>query len=99
MNVVEMVMVAVGVLWYCKSARAGRGAEVLLFASVVMTFSKTVLFMAKEGLGGWSHVKQTSMMDFVTLWVLPNGAWILFPGIMMLQWGAALASPERLKSD
>ena len=30
---------------------------------------------------------------------LTYGAWILFPGIMMLQWGAALASPERLKSD
>jgi len=57
-------------------------AVVIALSAALMTLSKTVLYALREWLSGWKGVKQNDLNRLVTLWILPNGMWLVFPAYM-----------------
>ncbi|KAF7556844.1 hypothetical protein G7Z17_g1113 [Cylindrodendrum hubeiense] len=100
LNVVETVMylVYVWLFWSrAESATPGarrslsgrRGALAVLigFSAAVMTLSKTALYVAHEYFAGFSNVGHNTTFDLITLWILPNGPWLVFSAYMVWSQG------------
>jgi len=97
LNVVEVIMQ----LWFLKLRQHPRKQNMALlvgFTVSVMTLSKTLLYWLQEYFSGYVHflvlltfryaeVGHNSLERLILLWVIPNGAWILFPSILVAQFG------------
>ncbi|KAK3504785.1 hypothetical protein B0T13DRAFT_507375 [Neurospora crassa] len=96
MNAVETVMYLVyawGVLGGGNGKGEGRrGATVLLvgFSAAVMTLSKTVLYWLNEYYSGFDNIGHNSTFDLILLWIIPNGAWLVFPSVMIYTLGSEI---------
>ncbi len=79
MNIVE-----IGFNLYALVLRASgnqrKGAAVALFVSAC-TFSKTLLYHIMEVSCNFCNTKQNDVRTLVALYLIPNGIWILVPGI------------------
>ncbi|ODN76401.1 uroporphyrinogen-III C-methyltransferase [Cryptococcus wingfieldii CBS 7118] len=62
------------------------------FASALMTWSKTVLYILQEYLCGWCNVGHNDRWTFWCMWVIPNCSWIVFPGLITLALGSHILS-------
>lgn len=59
------------------------GMAVLVgFALSVMTVSKTILYQLNEYFSGFENVGHNDTGSLILLWIIPNGAWIVFPSYM-----------------
>ncbi|KAK3950788.1 hypothetical protein QBC32DRAFT_216516 [Pseudoneurospora amorphoporcata] len=69
-----------------------KGATVLLvgFAAAVMTLSKTVLYWLNEYYSGFDNIGHNSTFDLILLWIIPNGAWLVFPSVMIFTLGSEI---------
>ncbi|KAM0199108.1 hypothetical protein ACHAPA_003710 [Fusarium lateritium] len=87
------------------SGRDGALAVVIGFSAAVMTLSKTVLYWANEYYSGFDNIAHNTPFDIFTLWVLPNGCWIILPAYMIWVFGKeildglTLASGEPVKKS
>jgi hypothetical protein len=70
-------------LWALYAALGQRGAALLALISCAMTASKTVLYLAQDGLSGWKHSAHNSPSDFWLLYILPSSLWIVFPTLIV----------------
>ncbi|KZO92352.1 hypothetical protein CALVIDRAFT_308597 [Calocera viscosa TUFC12733] len=70
-------------------------APLIGFTGVVMTFSKTVLYWAQEYYCGYCKIGHNTAKDIIVLWVIPNGAWLLVPGIIIGVLGTDIATSLR----
>ncbi|KAH6838636.1 hypothetical protein B0I37DRAFT_419568 [Chaetomium sp. MPI-CAGE-AT-0009] len=97
MNLAETLLYLVYLgLWYAygrapapgaRRAVAGRGgalAVLLGFSAAVMTVSKTVLYWLLEYCSGFDNIGQNDTWTLVFLWIIPNGAWIIVPLVVMI---------------
>ncbi|KAK3391833.1 hypothetical protein B0T20DRAFT_456246 [Sordaria brevicollis] len=99
MNAVETGMYLV-YAWGVLSSKGGKGdggegrkgAMVVLvgFAAAVMTLSKTVLYWLNEYYSGFDNIGHNSTFDLILLWIIPNGAWLVFPSIMIYTLGSEI---------
>ncbi|TYJ51884.1 uroporphyrinogen-III C-methyltransferase [Cryptococcus floricola] len=71
------------------------------FASALMTWSKTVLYILQEYLCGWCNVGHNDRWTFWFMWIIPNASlshlhllcsWIVFPGLATLALGSHILS-------
>jgi hypothetical protein len=65
----------------------------------IMTLSKTVLYWLQEYFSGYhpgagddelsrfAEVGHNSLDRLILLWIIPNGVWIVLPGILVWQFG------------
>ncbi|KAK3302776.1 uncharacterized protein B0T15DRAFT_543915 [Chaetomium strumarium] len=88
------------------SGKAGGVAVVLGFSAAVMTVSKTVLYWLNEYFSDFDNIGHNKLWDLVFLWIIPNGAWLVFPSILMIYdmgveivEGLSRASPQTVKMD
>ncbi|KAK7403467.1 hypothetical protein QQX98_010745 [Neonectria punicea] len=87
-----------------KNARSSlggrRGALAVLvgFSAAVMTLSKTVLYFAHEYYSGYHNIGHNTARDLFTLWVLPNGPWIIVPAYMVYALGGNILDGLALAS-
>lgn len=60
------------------------GAVVLLFATLVTTVAKTVLYVLNEHYSGWKHVRHNfeDPLRLIGLWIVPNSPWIFVPAVL-----------------
>ncbi|KAG6334855.1 hypothetical protein ID866_4231 [Astraeus odoratus] len=74
-------------------------APLIGFAGALMTLSKTVLYWAQEYFCGFCATGHNDLATWLVYWILPNGLWILFPGMVVYTLGkdiaATLAVAER----
>ena len=72
----------------------------LAFTVSVMTFWKTVLYIAMfyELAGGRDFRKGNTLLEEVFLVLIPNGIWLLLPGLCMLQLWPDILPPLRQKT-
>ena len=64
------------------------------FAVSTMTFWKTVIYMIQyfEFCGGGHLVQHLNWQQYLGLFMLPNGIWLVFPFYFMLNYGKKLNS-------
>jgi len=87
-SLLNLIETALNVYYvYLANVLGSPAAPVVGFAAVVMTFSKTVLYWAQEYFCGWCSIGHNNMADLLLMWILPNGLWILFPGLIMWKFG------------
>ena len=69
-------------------------ATLLFWATNVMTASKTVLFVANTAFErpAFKSIRHNDAWNLLFLWVLPNGAWILVPSVILWRLGEELVS-------
>ncbi|MCJ1407731.1 hypothetical protein MMC19_001802 [Ptychographa xylographoides] len=58
-------------------------AVLIAFSTALMTVSKTVLYWLSEYFSGFGSIGHNDALSLVFLWIIPNGAWLVFPGYMM----------------
>ncbi|KAK2041411.1 hypothetical protein LZ31DRAFT_556929 [Colletotrichum somersetense] len=78
--------------------RAGALAVVIGFSAAVMTFSKTVLYWANEYFSGFDNIGHNKLVDLITMWIIPNGAWLVGSGYMILSLGSEIVDGLALAS-
>jgi len=66
-------------------------APMIGFGAALMTLSKTVLYGAQEYYCGFCAIGHNKIQDLLLLWILPNGLWIVFPTLIVLQLGKDIA--------
>ncbi|KAF7563968.1 hypothetical protein G7046_g141 [Stylonectria norvegica] len=67
--------------------RNGALAVLVGFSAAVMTLSKTVLYWANEYYSGFDNIGHNTAIDLIYLWIIPNGAWLVFPTYMIWSLG------------
>ncbi|KAI0128955.1 hypothetical protein BJ170DRAFT_354829 [Xylariales sp. AK1849] len=72
------------------SGRPAAWAVLVAFSAAVMTLSKTVLYWANEYFSGFDNIGHNSFNDLITLWIIPNGAWLVFPTYMLYVMGGEI---------
>ncbi|KAK1992718.1 hypothetical protein LX36DRAFT_286144 [Colletotrichum falcatum] len=77
---------------------AGALAVVIGFSAAVMTLSKTLLYWANEYFSGFDNIGHNTMVDLITMWIIPNGAWIVGSGYMVLSLGGEIVDGLTLAS-
>lgn len=84
-------------IWYLYLAHAQGSAVAPLvgFASVIMTLSKTVLYLLVEYFCGQCSTGHNDLATLFWLWIVPNGLWILFPSACLYYFGGTLANTLR----
>ncbi|KAI0118695.1 hypothetical protein GGR51DRAFT_129758 [Nemania sp. FL0031] len=103
LNVVETLMYAYYALAYFRHAvnvpvtgkkavvgRTAARAVLVGFSAAVMTLSKTVLYWLCEYYSGFDNIGHNSLPDLILIWIIPNGAWLVFPTIMIYELGTEL---------
>ncbi|SAM07962.1 hypothetical protein [Absidia glauca] len=74
--------------------------NLLGFSAALLTFNKTALYWLNEFFSGMNHTGHNSIFDFVLLWVIPNGLWIVVPGLILVTLGRDLCGQlGRTKAD
>ncbi|KAF2433229.1 hypothetical protein EJ08DRAFT_584285 [Tothia fuscella] len=65
-------------------------AVLIGFATSIMTLSKTLLYWLNEYHSGFAHIGHNDFVSLLFLWIIPNGAWILFPTYMTYVFGSEI---------
>ncbi|KAI8576227.1 hypothetical protein K450DRAFT_257735 [Umbelopsis ramanniana AG] len=90
MNVVENI-VNLTYVYLATNPKINVGfANLVGFSGAVMTLSKTILYWLNDHCSGWAHTKHNDLQTFITLWVIPNGVWIVVPAIITVVLGTDL---------
>ncbi|KAI9810478.1 MAG: hypothetical protein M1827_006254 [Pycnora praestabilis] len=78
-----------GWLGEAKVVENGMGglATLIGFTAAVMTVSKTVLYWLKEYYSGFDNIGHNDISSLILLWIIPNGAWLVFPSYMIYVFG------------
>lgn len=106
MNVIESIMyLAYLWLWHSnKTASAAGGARaavtgrpaalamLIMFSACLMTLSKTVLYWLNESWSGFDNIGHNTTLDLVSMWIIPNGAWIIVPSYLVYTYGRDIAN-------
>ncbi|KAI8139746.1 hypothetical protein BJV82DRAFT_521352 [Fennellomyces sp. T-0311] len=90
MNLVENAL-NFSYLYYVSSnpQKPGR-ASLIGFTAAIMTVAKTVLYWLVDFFAGMAHTGHNNLQDYILLWIIPNGAWILVPGLIAYTLGGDL---------
>lgn len=73
-------------------------AVLIAFSSALMTLSKTVLYWLNEAFSGFDNIGHNDFFSLFFLWIIPNGAWIVFPSYMLYVIGAEILEGLELAS-
>jgi hypothetical protein len=65
-------------------------AALLAFAMSAMTSSKTALILMIEVVSGGKSVGHNALGDLVSLYLIPNGVWVIVPILVMVSTGRSL---------
>ncbi|GAA5996942.1 uncharacterized protein JCM10292_006100 [Rhodotorula paludigena] len=93
MNIPESIL---NILFLVLSARESPVAILVGFLAVVMTSWKTVLYWLIDQQSGWSYTGHNSLRDWIILFAIPNGAWIVVPSILAVVFGMQIARSLRV---
>lgn len=63
-----------------------QASDYLLFATVFMQASKTILYFLNDAYGGWGHVAHNNLVDLITMFVMPNIIWFIVPVMIMVNY-------------
>ncbi|KAM0803365.1 hypothetical protein BDR22DRAFT_840588 [Usnea florida] len=69
-----------------------------------MTLSKTVLYLSNEYFSAFENIGHNDALSLLFLWIIPNGAWIIFPSYMIYTFsrsilhGLSIASGDHLST-
>lgn len=89
-------------LFFIQHYRRSIYTKILAFTVSVMTFWKTVLYIAMfyELAGGKDYRSGNTLQDEILLVLIPNGIWILLPALCMLcLWGQLINSQRESTSS
>jgi len=83
---------AIGFLGEQRFVDGQKGAIAVLvaYSAAVMTVSKTVLYWMNEYYSGFENIGHNSALDLIFLWIIPNGAWLVFPTYMIYLAGSEI---------
>ncbi|KAK4895888.1 hypothetical protein LTR27_006059 [Elasticomyces elasticus] len=62
-------------------------AVLVAYSTAWLTFSKTVLYWLNEAFSGFANIGHNDPLSLLFLWIIPNGAWLVFPLYMMYVFG------------
>jgi len=75
--------------------RKDPAAVLIGFAAVCCTWSKTVLYALNEHYSGFAGVGHNSLGQLILYYILPNGLWLLVPGIIIVVFGRDIVNSLR----
>ncbi|BGP00858.1 protein of Emopamil-binding family [Rhodotorula toruloides] len=93
MNIAES---ALNILYLLLSAQESPVAVLVGFTATVMTASKTVLYWLVDQQSGWGSTGHNTPRDWVVLYAIPNGAWIVFPTLLAVMFYQQIARSLRV---
>ncbi|KAL7270702.1 hypothetical protein RUND412_006579 [Rhizina undulata] len=95
MNLLEVLLNFIYVWGWWKGSSSG-WVPMTGFMSVVMTESKTILYLLNEFFSEWTNVGHNDMRTLTFMYFLPNSLWIVFPAFCIYHfWGEINARIDR----
>ncbi|KAI9246260.1 hypothetical protein BDA99DRAFT_489919 [Phascolomyces articulosus] len=91
MNLVETALNFVYLWMVSNSQKPGR-TSLVGFSAVILTVAKTVLYWLVEFYSGMRHTGHNELFDYILLWIIPNGAWIVVPSMIAIVLGKDLVN-------
>ncbi|KAF1827631.1 uncharacterized protein K489DRAFT_375751 [Dissoconium aciculare CBS 342.82] len=80
-----------GLRWLTESrtleGRVAAIAVLVAYSTALVTFAKTVLYWLIEALSGFDSIGHNDWTSLIFLWIIPNGAWLVFPLYMLYVFG------------
>ncbi|RMZ87602.1 hypothetical protein DV736_g5174, partial [Chaetothyriales sp. CBS 134916] len=67
-------------------------AVLVAYAAAVMTVSKTALYWLNEYFSNFENIGHNSVSTLFWLWIVPNGAWLVFPSWMIYVLGTEIVA-------
>ncbi|KAI1826241.1 hypothetical protein F4861DRAFT_121071 [Xylaria intraflava] len=97
LNVVETLMYIYYALAYYQNAVSVGGKKVLVgrtaAVAVLVGFSAAVMTLRLcEYYSGFDNIGHNTLQDLITLWIIPNGAWLVAPTFMIYELGSELVN-------
>jgi len=90
LNVIETFM---NILYlYLAHVAQWPAAPLIGFASIVMTFSKTLLYFSKEYFCNYCSIGHNSLDKLIIYYIIPNGLWIVVPLLIIRRLGKDIAT-------
>ncbi|KAL0565840.1 hypothetical protein V5O48_016177 [Marasmius crinis-equi] len=90
LNVVENLLN--GLYLYTAHVTAWPPATLIGFTSASLTLAKTILYWAQEYYCNYCAVGHNDLKTLITLWVIPNGLWIVVPSLVVYRLGSDLVA-------
>lgn len=90
MNIIETILNLYYV--YLTHVAESPSAPVYGFASIVMTFSKTVLYHMQEYYCNFCSIGHNDLSTLIPLWIIPNGLWLVFPAYIITVLGREISA-------
>eukprot|EP00048_Salpingoeca_helianthica_P023066 m.22040 g.22040 ORF g.22040 m.22040 type:complete len:175 (-) comp8217_c0_seq1:49-573(-) len=88
-NLVEVTFLQISIFLHLqKDPRC----ELVAFSASLCVAAKTVLYATVEVVSGSRHTSQNNWADFIFLYVIPNGLWIVFPMLIVVTLGSRIAT-------
>ncbi|KAI8093868.1 uncharacterized protein BX664DRAFT_330782 [Halteromyces radiatus] len=98
LNLVESTMNLVYLYLLSKPINS-RKVTLFGFTAVLLTLNKTVLYWLIEYFSGFHHIGHNTFFDLFFLWIIPNGLWIVVPGLIVWKLGQDLVNDSGIKQD
>jgi len=92
MNVVETALNVV----YMYIESTSPVAPLVGFTAASLTLAKTMLYWLQEYFCGYCAVGHNGLFNLVVAWMIPNGAWLVAPAVIMYILGRDLVTSLRL---
>ncbi|EKM77576.1 hypothetical protein AGABI1DRAFT_101621 [Agaricus bisporus var. burnettii JB137-S8] len=96
MNVVETILNLVYI--YLAHGVQSPSAPVVGLSAVVMTLAKTVLYWLNDYYCGFCNIGHNDVFTLITLWIIPNGIWLVIPSIITWVLGNDIAEQLNIAS-
>ncbi|RPA94953.1 hypothetical protein L873DRAFT_1775255 [Choiromyces venosus 120613-1] len=90
MNLIESALNILYLYLYSSTGAGSAGGLVVGFAAVVMTLSKTMLYLLNEVFAGGRHVLHNDLSTFIWCYAVPSSLWILFPAWCTVWFGGEI---------
>ena len=94
-SILNILESAIGLLFLVLFFRRARAAVLVGFTVSVMTLGKTLLYFTCEAAQGFASLAQASAGETLLYFVIPNGLWILVPGLIVWRAGHELLAALR----
>lgn len=63
-----------------------QSSDYITLCGLCAQFNKTLFYLITDAYGGFAHVAHNTTVDLVTMFIIPNGIWVITPLIILFKY-------------
>jgi hypothetical protein len=61
-------------------------SDYLTLCGICAQFNKTLFYLITDAYGGFKHISHNTQFDMITMFIIPNGIWVVVPIIIIFKY-------------